>query len=344
MVSHLGSDGKASLAPVVKYLNRFYPTKLIKNLEPATPRAPHFAKASRGKALERSGRWGEDGQIVLLENIRRFAGEQKNDPEFAKQLAGLADLYVNDAFSVSHRAHSSVSVITKYLPSYAGLLFLAEFKNLSLVLKPKSKMVVILGGLKFKTKIPLIKKFLKMADRIFVGGALANSFFKAQGLDIGNSIAEENINYLKPFLKEVKNSNKPNGKIILPIDTVKNKKNQIIDIGPKSLDQIKEMTKDAKLILWNGPMGWFEAGAKQGTLETAKIVAKACPAKRERSGGCISVVGGGDTLSAIKELNLLNVSKSKNQAGFSFVSTAGGAMLEFLAEGTLPGLKALDRD
>ncbi len=308
LVSHLGGDGNASLAPIAKYLNKIFPTQLIKDI----------ADKKIGAALG-------SGQIILLENIRRYEGEQKNDPNFAKKLAGLADIYVNDAFSVSHRAHASVVGVTKYLPSYAGLLFVKEFKNLSLALKPKGKMVVILGGLKFKTKIPLIKKFLKTANQIFIGGALANSFMKAMGCDIGASIADDDVSYIKPFLKSKK--------IILPIDTIKNKKNQIVDIGPESLKQIAQITKSAKLILWNGPMGWFEAGAKKGTLETAEIIAKACPAKPRRSGGCISVVGGGDTLSAIEELKLFNK--------FGFVSTAGGAMLDFLATGTLPGIKAL---
>ncbi|MFA5022954.1 MAG: phosphoglycerate kinase [Candidatus Paceibacterota bacterium] len=307
LMSHLGDDGSASLAPVAKYLNKFFPAKLI---------------ARQGLA-EIDKAFNAD-QVVLLENIRREESEKKNDPKFAKELANLADIYVNDAFSVSHRAHASVSAITKYLPSYAGLLFAKELKNLSLALKPKGKFVVILGGLKFQTKIPLIKKFLKTADKIFIGGALANSFMKAMGCDIGNSIADDDIKYIKPFLK--------NKKIILPADLIWNKKDQIIDIGPESLKQIAQMTKGAKLVLWNGPMGWFELGAKKGTLEVAKIVARACPAKSGRSGGK-SIVGGGDTLSAIEELKLMNK--------FTFVSTAGGAMLDFLATGTLPGIKAL---
>ena len=297
LVSHLGSDGSASLAPVVRYLNQFFSTD----------------------------------QVVLLENIRRDNGEIKNDSKSAKQLADLADIYINDAFSVSHREHASVVAITKYLPSYAGLLFAKEFKNLGLALKPKGKFVVILGGLKFQTKIPLIKKFLKTADNIFIGGALANSFFKILGDDIGASICDDKVSYLKPFLKYVDRPNRL-GPIILPVDTIKNKNGQIVDIGPESLKQIEAITKSAKLILWNGPMGWFEVGAKKGTLETAKIIARAKG---------ISIVGGGDTLSAIAELNLLVTPKSSTKTGFNFVSTAGGAMLDFLASGTLPGIKAL---
>ena len=315
LMSHFGDDGAKSLAPVAKYLNKFFSTKLVKEID--------------DKNIEK---YLSAGQVVLLENIRRYEGEKKNDPVFAKKLASLVDIYVNEAFSVSHRAHASVSAITKYLPSYAGLLFAKEFKNLSLALKPKKPFVVILGGIKFQTKIPLLKKFLKTADQIFIAGALANSFLKAQGVDVGNSVVDNDVSYIKPFLKYVKKPVRPNGRIILPVDTIKNKKDQIVDLGPESIKQISQAVKSAKFIIWNGPIGWFEVGAKKGTLEVAQIIAKACPAKSRRSGG-FSLVGGGDTLSAIRELKLIDK--------FGFVSTAGGAMLDFLASGTLPGIKAL---
>jgi len=286
LMSHLGSDGSASLAPVACYLK--------KNLPQA---------------------------VELLGNLRSDLGEQENDLEFAKQLASRADIYVNDAFSVSHREHASVVGVPKYLPSYAGLLFAEEYKNLSRALKPRGKTVVILGGIKFQTKIPLIKKFLKTADQIFIGGALANSFFKAQGQDVGSSVVEDNLDCLKPFLK--------NKKITLPVDVIRNKKDQIVDIGPKSLKQIEQMVKSAKLIIWNGPMGWFEAGAKKGTLETARIIARA---KGK------SIIGGGDTLSAIRKCQKY---QGDTLTAKTFVSTAGGAMLDFLATGTLLGIKAL---
>lgn len=299
LISHLGDDGKKSLAPIAKYLNSFFSVKLIKNLD----------QQKINQSLN-------TGQIVLLENLRRWEGEKKNDLSFAKKLAALADIYVNEAFSVSHRAHASVVGVTRYLPNYAGLLFAQEFKNLSLALKPKHPFIVILGGLKFKTKIPLLKKLSKTADQIFIGGALANSFMKAMGCEIGDSMAEEDLSYLKPFLK--------NKKIVLPVDLVWNKKRQIVDVGPKTLCAIELAVQKAKLVVWNGPLGWFEIGAKEGTLEVAKIIAN--------SKG-FSLVGGGDTLSAIEELEL--------NKQFNFVSTAGGAMLDFLATGTLPGIKTL---
>lgn len=299
LVSHMGNDGNKSLTPVAKYLGKFFSVQLVKKI--SDPKLVGYLSA---------------GQVVLLENVRQYEGEKKNDPAFAKQLAGLADIYVNDAFSVSHRAHASVSAITKYLPSYAGLLFAKEFKNLSLALKPKIPLTVILGGIKFETKIPLIKKFSKTAEQIFIIGALANSFMKAMGCDIGASIADDDVSYIKPFLK--------NKKIVVPSDVITNKKDQIVDIGKDTLEAIEEAVKKSKMIIWNGPAGWFEVGAKSGTLELAKIVAEAKG---------FSIVGGGDTLSAISAQGL--------NKKFNFVSTAGGAMLDFLASGTLPGIKAL---
>lgn len=299
LISHLGDDGGKSLAPVVKYLTQFISVKLVKKLN--DPKIESYLNS---------------GQVIIFENIRQYEGEKKNDPIFAKQLASLADIYINDAFSVSHRAHASVSAIAKYLPSYAGLAFVRELKNLGLALKPKKPLTVILGGAKFKTKIPLVKKFSQTAENIFIVGALGNSFMKTMGCDVGNSVVEEDISYIKPFLKK-KN-------IIVPLDVVLNKKNQIVDIGPETLDLIKTKVAKSKMIIWNGPAGWFELGAKEGTISIAKIIAES---------KALSLVGGGDTLSAIKELKLLDK--------FTFVSSAGGAMLDFIASGTLPGIKAL---
>lgn len=299
LISHLGNDGQKSLAPIAKYLTKFFSLKFVGGID--DPKIGDYLLA---------------GQVVLLDNIRRYEGEKKNASDFAKKLASLADIYVNDAFSVSHRTQASISAITKYLPSYAGLLFAQEFKNLSLALKPKTPLIVVLGGVKFQTKIPLIKKFLKTADKIFVVGALANSFLKAMGCDVGASIVDDDVSYIKPFLK--------NPKIILPVDVVTNKKDQIIDIGVETLELIRESVNKSKMIIWNGPAGWFEVGAKKGTLELAKIIASAKG---------FSIVGGGDTLAVINELKL--------DDKFGFVSLSGGAMLEFLASGTLPGIKAL---
>lgn len=311
LISHLGDEG-ASLAPVAKYLSRRQKTKLATNFKQAQDLL-------------------KENNLVLLENLRLWPGEKNNDAFFAKELSNLGDIYINDAFSVSHRAHASVVGLPKFLPSYAGLRLVTEIKNLERVIKPKLPFVVVLGGAKFKTKIPLIKKLSK-ADKIFLGGALSNSFFKAQGLEVGRSIIDDEVSYIKPFLKK-KNLRFPIDVIVADTkkQAVKNpteilKGEAIFDIGPETLKEITKAAKSARTILWNGPLGWFEKGYTKGTLETAKILA---------STKAFTVVGGGDTLAAIKKLKLENE--------FSFVSTGGGAMLEYIASGgKLVGLKALN--
>lgn len=290
LISHL-TDGRAkSLKPMARYLG----VKLIKN-----------------KITEM-----KNGEVVMLENIRNFAGEEKNDKKFAKQLAELGDIYVNEAFSVAHRNHASVVGITKYLPSYAGLLFEEEMKHLSSAFKPKHPFLLILGGIKFKTKLGVLEKFLKLADKIFIGGALANNFFKAQGVNIGNSIFDPDIN-IKKYLN--------NSKIVLPID-LKTKNGTILDVGPATINNLSKIIKEAKFILWSGPLGNFEKrGFEKGTQETARIIANS---------NAQSIIGGGDTIAAIRKAGI-------PLKKFSFVSTAGGAMLEFLAQGTLPGIETL---
>lgn len=311
LISHLGDEG-ASLAPVARFLNQRQKTKLATNVKQARE-------------------WLRTNDLVLLENLRFWPGEKNNDQFFAKELASLGDLYVNDAFSVSHRTHASVVGLPKFLPSYAGLRLVEEVKNLTRVIDPRLPLLVILGGAKFKTKIPLLKKLAK-AEKIFIGGALSNSFFKTQGLEVGQSVVDSDLDYIKPFLKK-KN-------LVLPLDVLveaeKNKKlikrptdicpnEKIFDIGPETLKEIAKAAARARTILWNGPLGWFEDGHTQGTFETAKILAKA---------RAFTVVGGGDTLVAIKKLKLENK--------FSFVSTGGGAMLDYIASGgKLPGLKVL---
>lgn len=253
--------------------------------------------------------------VELLPNLRENSGEETNTEEFAKELAAKADIYVNEAFSASHRKHASIVGVPKLLPSFAGLRFSREIKELSKVFYPKKPFLFILGGAKFDTKLPLLKKFVTIADDIFVGGALANNFFKEIGRDVGQSLVSDgDFN-----LGELLNSDK----IMLPEDTIV-QDDKILDAGPIALEKLKEKIAVAKLILWNGPLGNYELGYKVATLELAKLIAES---------GVESIVGGGDTLAAIEELNLLDK--------FSFVSTGGGAMLDFLATGTLPGIEAL---
>lgn len=255
--------------------------------------------------------------LVLLENLRQNKGEKSNSEKFAKELASLGDIFVNEAFSVSHRPHASVVGVPKLLPSFIGLQFSREIQELSKVFYPKRPFLFILGGMKFDTKLPLLKKFINIADHIFVGGALANNFFKEQGKDVGSSLVSDGEFGLTKLLET--------GKIILPEDTIV-EGGKILDAGPKTIENLKSKISTAKLILWNGPLGNYELGYKVATLELAKLIAEF---------GHESIIGGGDTLAAIESLNILDK--------FSFVSTGGGAMLEFLATGTLPGIEALNQ-
>jgi phosphoglycerate kinase len=290
LISHTSKKG-GTLRPMAKYLKiRFVPALKLGNLK--------------------------NGEVVLLENIRNFKGEESNDPEFAKKLAGLGDIFVNEAFGVSHRKHASIIGIPKYLPSYMGLLFENELKSLEKIFKPSHPFLLILGGIKFESKLGVLEKFINVADKIFIGGALSNNFFRAQGINIGRSFYEPEVN-IKKYLKSPK--------IILPID-LKTKNGMILDMGQGTINSLLKLIKEAKFILWNGPLGDYEkSGFEKGTLEIARAIARS---------SAQSIIGGGDTVAAIRKFNI-------PLGKFSFVSTAGGALLEFLARGTLPGIKAL---
>ncbi len=316
LISHIESVD--TLKPVCSHLSKLFPVVFCEDC------------LDDGSAIASM----KDGDIVLCENIRLYSGEKTNDVDMAKQLASLADLYVNDAFSVSHRKHASVSRITEFLPSYAGLLFDDEVRNLSKCFNPARPFLFILGGAKFETKIPLISKFKDIADTIFVGGALAHNFFKEQGREIGQSLVSEGSFGLSELIASEK--------IILPVDAVVLRDgvrtevsvdeiiptDSMLDNGSGTVGKLAEEIKKAQFILWNGPLGNYENGYTEGTLALAKAIAATETAVE-------TVVGGGDTLAAIAELH--------NEEKFTFISTAGGAMLDFLANGTLPGIKALEK-
>lgn len=267
------------------------------------------------------------GQVLMLENLRRYEGEEKNDPAFAKELASLGDFYINDAFAASHRKHASIVGLPGLLPSAAGPLLCEEVSELSGLFKPQLPLVVIIGGNKLVTKLPLIENFLPVASQVFVYGALAHPFLKARGLEIGRSlISEEGLS--GKALPE-------SPKIILPVDglvgpdlvkdlTKIEKGEAILDAGPRAVAALASALATAKTILWNGPLGDLDKGFSGGTEALIKLISQS-PA--------YSVIGGGDTVPVIARLGLLNK--------FGFVSTGGGAMLSFLGAGTLPGLEAL---
>ncbi len=257
--------------------------------------------------------------IALLEDVRKFDGEIRNDEEFAKRLARGFDYYINNAFAVSHRNQASVSAITKFLPSYAGLQVIVEVRELekALAASPLGKVVVI-GGAKASTKVPMIQNFLDKSDAIILGGVVANDILKAKGFDVDASKVDESLEEVLGTL-DLKSD-----KIMLPHD-FNILENKILDIGPQSIDKFEQIISHAKMVIWNGPMGLFEdANFAKGTEAVARAIL---------ASGAVSVLGGGDTVSAVDHLGILEQ--------FTFVSTGGGAMLEFLAGKTLRGLIAL---
>lgn len=318
LLAHIGEDGKESLKPVADKLKKYIPSV-------------NFIKTSIfSDETEEALKKLKKGDVVLLENLRNELGEKANAPSFARALSRFGEVFVNDAFSVSHRLHASIVGITKYLPGYAGLQLVEEVKNLSLAFNPQHPFLFILGGAKFETKIPLIKKFLRDADNVFISGALMNDFFRAKGYEIGTSLVD-NSNFQINSLMKHKN-------LILPSDikVAKGKKNRItkpsgvesdemiVDIGPQTIEMLKDLISKSKFILWNGPFGKYEIGYGGGTEEILKFISKT---------KVQSVIGGGDTVALVDKLKL------ENKLGF--VSTGGGAALDFLAKGTLPGIKAL---
>ena len=284
-------------------------------------------------------------QIIFLENIRFYKEEEKNDTNFAKQLAKLADLYVNDAFSCSHRAHASVCKITEFLPSFAGLQLETEIRALKKVTTEiKKPITCIIGGSKISTKIGIIKNLISKFDNIIIVGGMANNIIRYTGNQIGKSIKEENC---EEIIKEIfETSKKYSCKITFPEDVLVGKNfddkseikdlsyikddDLILDIGPKTINKIKNIIEISKTILWNGPAGYFEnINFANGSYEIAKAIIK-----KNKNKSFYSVVGGGDTIAVINQIN-----STKN---FDFVSTAGGAFLEFLEGKELPGIKALN--
>jgi len=280
-------------------------------------------------------------KVVLLENLRFHAEEEKNDPGFARQLASLGDLFVNDAFGTAHRGHASTEGVTRYLKSAAGFLLEKEIKYLGEALKnPARPFMVILGGAKVSDKIGVILNLLPKSDAILIGGGMAYTFLKAEGKEIGNSkLEKEKLDLAKQILDKAKAKNI---KIILPIDNVvvekieENAKIDIVgenipegkiavDIGPKTVELFKNTLKRARIIVWNGPLGIFEMDAfAKGSKEIAKFIATL---------KATTIIGGGDTAAAISKFNL--------EDKMTHISTGGGASLEFLEGKVLPGIAAL---
>ncbi len=316
LISHIGREPKESLKPVYDVLKKRIALTFI----------PEVLGEKTTKIIAEM----KNGDVVMLENLRSCEGEKSGDKLFAQSLAKFGDVYVNEAFPVSHRSDTSIVVLPKLLPAYAGFQMEREVVELSKVLNPKHPFVFIQGGAKAETKIPLLKKYLKDADTVFIGGELANDFFKARGYMIGKSKVDNVVPPLKPFLK--------NPKLVLPETVVvlrDGKKKtipvadvghdeSILDIGLPSIDALASIIHKAKLVLWNGPMGYYEGGYTKGTEEVLQLLAHS---------KATTIIGGGDTAVLVDKKNMSDK--------FTFVSTGGGATLEFLAKGTLVGIKAL---
>ena len=337
LTSHLGRpkgkvDKKYSLAPVAGRLSELLGKEVT------------FLEDCTGKVVEEKAQSLNPGDVILLENLRFHPEEEKNDEGFAGKLAGLADIYINDAFAVSHRAHASVEAITRFAKQAgAGFLIKDEITYFIRAMgKPERPLIAIIGGAKVAGKLEVLENLIQKVDKLLIGGAMAFTFLKAEGIEIGKSLVEDDL--LDTARKVMKKADEMGAEIILPVDCVVADKVDaeaeyktttvkgipadwlVLDIGEQTLELFKEAINEAKTIVWNGPMGVFEMEPfSKGTYGVVNLVADS-PA--------LSIVGGGDTDVAIH--------RSGKSDQISFISTAGGAFLELLKGGTLPAIKALE--
>jgi phosphoglycerate kinase len=339
VVSHFGRpkgapDPELSLAPVAQRLGELLGKPI------------RFGTDCIGETAARVVDALQPGEVAVLENLRFHKGEEKNDPEFARALAMLGDVFVSDAFSTSHRAHASTDAITRLLPSYAGPLMMEEINALASVLDhPARPVAAVVGGAKVSTKIELLSNLAGKVDKLIIGGGMANTFLLAQGVRIGKSLAEPD--FTKTALEIIEAAKAASCEIVLPEDAVVAAKfeagaasrvcrvlevpadQMILDVGPEAVAHYKDVISRCRTLLWNGPLGAFEiAPFGEGTFQLARAAAAATTAGR-----LTSVAGGGDTVAA------LNAAGVTGQ--FTYVSTAGGAFLEWLEGRTLPGIAAL---
>lgn len=339
LLAHFGRpkgkpDSSQSLKPVVAPLSELLGQPVA------------FANDCVGKSAEKAVADLKDGGVLLLENTRFHAGEEANDPEFAGQLAANGDLYVNDAFSAAHRAHASTEGVARLLPAYAGLALQRELDHVTAALEnPERPLLAIVGGAKVSTKIDLLMNLVTKVNALFVGGAMANTFLAAKGVDVGKSLHEADL--LGTAREIMAAAEKSGCELILPQDAVVARElkakaarrvagldeiardEMILDCGPETIDALADSIEHAKTLVWNGPLGAFEmVPFDTGTVEAARFAAQRVSERK-----LVAVAGGGDTVAA---LNHASVTED-----FSFVSTAGGAFLEWLEGKPLPGIEAL---
>jgi len=321
---------------------------LVEPLSKALGRPVAFVEDCVGPAAKRAADALKDGDVLLLENLRFHDAEEANDPAFAKELASLADIYVNDAFSCAHRAHASTEGIAHILPAVAGRLMQAELDHLGAALgHPQRPVMAIVGGAKVSTKLDLLGNLVSKVDLLVIGGGMANTFLFAEGKEVGKSLAERDMAETARGI--VAKAKAKNCRIVLPVDAITaaefkagvptqivdigtvSRDQMILDIGPKSAQAIDDLLKTCKTLVWNGPVGAFETPPfDQGTTAVARYAAILTAAKT-----LLSVAGGGDTVAALAHAGVVD--------RFSYVSTAGGAFLEWMEGKDLPGVAALKR-
>jgi phosphoglycerate kinase len=335
LMTHLGRpDGQVDEAART--------TPLADRLSQLIGRPVTHVDDSVGPAVEAAVRGMRDGDILMLENVRFHAGETNNDPAFARQLASLGDLYVNDAFGAAHRAHASTAGIAQYLPAVAGLLMEREIKTLGRIMTdPPHPLVAIIGGSKISTKIGVLRSLMRRVDRLCIGGAMACTFLKANGLEMGRSLVEED--QLEVARSLLATSGKGSGTLVLPLDAVVAadakpgiatqtvavdavpRDMKMLDVGPMTVERFLQTCDGAAAVVWNGPLGVYEVPPfDRGTDALAQGLA---------GSDAETIIGGGDLVAALQKQHLAD--------RMSFVSTGGGATLEFLEGKTLPGIAAL---
>lgn len=341
LMSHLGRPKAKEIEFSLKHI--------VSKTEEVLGKKVTFVSDSIGSEVEKTIAAAQPGDIILLENLRFYSEEEKGDENFAKKLANLGEIYVNDAFGTAHRAHASTTIIAQFFPENKcfGFLLAKEIESIDKVLNSSEKPVTaVLGGSKVSSKITIIENILDKIDHMIIGGGMTFTFIKALGGKIGNSIVEDDK--LALALEIIEKAKAKNVQIHLPVDMIiadrfaNDANTQIVnvneipdgwqglDVGPKTLESLKNVISESKIILWNGPLGVFEMEKfSQGTITLGNYIAEAT------ANGTFSLVGGGDSVAAVKQFNL--------EDKMSYVSTGGGAMLEMLEGKTLPGIAAITK-
>lgn len=318
ILAHLDNGKETpSLKPIANYLSKTMPLIFLDKL----------LSDENKEVIDRMN----DGDICMLENLRMTDGEKNNSPEFVDYLALLGDYYINDAFAVSHRTHASIVGIAERLPSFAGMRLAEEAAELSRAFEPTHPYLFIMGGSKIKTKISLLKELGAEADHVFLGGVIANNFLKAKGYDIGESVCDDDC---LPEVKELLQ----NERYVLPVDVIVkggsgirvssvddiHEHESIVDVGPVTISTLEKIVGESKFVIWNGPLGLYEDGYSDASRELIERIS---------GSNAYTIIGGGDTVALIESM--------KKSSRFGFVSTGGGAMLEYLTNKTLPGIEVL---